>query len=150
MIALIQRVKEASCAVKDEITGRIDSGLLIYIGFSKGDQSSMIDSFAQKISKLRVFQDENGKMNKSIMDTTREILLISQFTLSADLSSGNRPSFDNALEKNKAEILYEELIESFKRLSLKVERGIFGAHMELKYTNDGPISFIFERKLAKN
>ena len=150
MIAVVQRVKDASCTVDDCITGKIDSGLLVYFGVEKGDKREYIRHFLEKITKLRIFTDENYKMNLSVMDTDRAILFISQFTLAADVYKGNRPSFDSAESPEIAESFYEEGAEILKGMGINVQKGIFGAHMEIRYMNDGPITFIVDSKEMKS
>ena len=144
MKAVIQRVKNASCTVDGTVTGAIDSGLLVYFGVDKGEDTSVLQRFLEKIVRLRCFEDDNGKMNLSIMDKGASILFISQFTLSADVYHGNRPSFDSAEEPEKAKCVYEKGIAIFKNLGINVQCGIFGAHMEISYINDGPVTFVLD------
>ena len=144
MKAVIQRVKNASCTVEGTVTGAIDSGLLVYFGVDKGEDTSVLQRFLEKIVRLRCFEDDNGKMNLSIMDKGASILFISQFTLSADVYHGNRPSFDSAEEPEKAKSVYEKGIAILKNLGINVQCGIFGAHMEISYINDGPVTFVLD------
>ena len=144
MKAVIQRVKNASCIVEGTVTGAIDSGLLVYFGVDKGEDTSVLQRFLEKIVRLRCFEDDNGKMNLSIMDKGASILFISQFTLSADVYHGNRPSFDSAEEPEKAKSVYEKGIAILKNLGINVQCGIFGAHMEISYINDGPVTFVLD------
>ena len=144
MKAVIQRVKNASCTVEGTVTGAIDSGLLVYFGVDKGEDTSVLQRFLEKIVRLRCFEDDNGKMNLSIMDKGASILFISQFTLSADVYHGNRPSFDSAEEPKKAKCVYEKGIAILKNLGINVQCGIFGAHMEISYINDGPVTFVLD------
>lgn len=144
MKAVIQRVKNASCTVEGTVTGAIDSGLLVYFGVDKGEDTSVLQRFLEKIVRLRCFEDDNGKMNLSIMDKGASILFISQFTLSADVYHGNRPSFDSAEEPEKAKCVYEKGIAILKNLGINVQCGIFGAHMEISYINDGPVTFVLD------
>ena len=144
MKAVIQRVKNASCTVEGIVTGAIDSGLLVYFGVDKGEDTSLLQRFLEKIVRLRCFEDDNGKMNLSIMDKGASILFISQFTLSADVYHGNRPSFDSAEEPEKAKCVYEKGIAILKNLGINVQCGIFGAHMEISYINDGPVTFVLD------
>ena len=144
MKAVIQRVKNASCTVDGTVTGTIDSGLLVYFGVDKGEDTSVLQRFLEKIVRLRCFEDDNGKMNLSIMDKGASILFISQFTLSADVYHGNRPSFDSAEEPEKAKSVYEKGIAILKNLGINVQCGIFGAHMEISYINDGPVTFVLD------
>ena len=150
MKAVIQRVKNASCKVDGKLTGAIDSGLLVYFGVDKGDEDWMLMPFLQKLVKLRIFRDENDKMNLSVLDKGRKILFISQFTLCADVYSGNRPSFDTSEEPEKAKKLYLKGANVLKELGIDVELGVFGAHMELQYLNDGPITFILDSDKIKS
>ena len=144
MKAVIQRVKNASCTVDGTVTGAIDSGLLVYFGVDKGEDTSVLQRFLEKIVRLRCFEDDNGKMYLSIMDKGASILFISQFTLSADVYHGNRPSFDSAEEPEKAKCVYEKGIAILKNLGINVQCGIFGAHMEISYINDGPVTFVLD------
>ena len=144
MKAVIQRVKNASCTVDGTVTGAIDSGLLVYFGVDKGEDTSVLQRFLEKIVRLRCFEDDNGKMNLSIMDKGASILFISQFTLSADVYHGNRPSFDSAEEPETAKSVYEKGIAILKNLGINVQCGIFGAHMEISYINDGPVTFVLD------
>lgn len=146
MKAVIQRVKSASCTVDGTVTGAIPAGLLIYLGIDKDDDESILKPFLEKIVKLRIFQDEKGKMNLSIIDVKQAILIISQFTLCADVYRGNRPSFDNAMDAFKAEPLYIKSVELLRKMGIRTETGLFGAHMEVQYLNDGPITFIVDSK----
>ena len=144
MKAVIQRVLNASCTVDGAVTGKIDSGLLIYFGVDKGDDESMIPRFIDKILKLRCFEDEKGKMNLSVADINGGILIISQFTLSSDIYHGNRPSFDAAESPERANELYEKAVEYIKAKGIETGTGIFGAHMEISYINDGPVTFFLD------
>ena len=144
MKAVIQRVLNASCTVDGAVTGKIDSGLLIYFGVDKGDDESMIPRFIDKILKLRCFEDEKGKMNLSVADINGGILIISQFTLSSDIYHGNRPSFDAAESPERANELYEKAVEYIKAKGIENGTGIFGAHMEISYINDGPVTFVLD------
>ena len=147
MKAVIQRVRKASCTVDGAVTGEIEEGLLIYFGVDRNDDESILPRFLDKIIKLRCFEDSNEKMNLSVMDTSRAVLFISQFTLSADVYHGNRPSFDSAEAPERAKRLYEEAASYLKAKGLNVQCGIFGAHMEIKYINDGPVTFTLDSSL---
>lgn len=142
MKIVLQRVKFAKVEVENKTIGEISKGLLIFFGAQKGDVEPDLDWFVNKILKLRIFEDETGKMNKSVLDIEGEILVISQFTLLADCKKGTRPSFDMALEPKSAEFLYEKFIEKLKISGLKIEHGKFGAHMEVSLLNDGPVTII--------
>jgi D-tyrosyl-tRNA(Tyr) deacylase len=145
MKCVIQRVKEASVSVDDKIVGQIDNGLLVYFGVAKGDKEEYIDYIVNKISKLRMFRDENDKMNLSAFDVNAKILVVSQFTLYANLRKGNRPSYDNAEKPEIAKAMYEKAIDKFKALGFVTQSGVFGAHMDVRYLNDGPVTMILEK-----
>ncbi len=142
MICLIQRVKSASVKVEEKFISSINYGMLIFIGFEKGDSEEVFDKAIDKILNLRIFDDEEGKLNKSILEISGEILLVSQFTLAGDIKRGRRPSFDNALEPEKSSIYFENFYNKLKSFSIKVEKGIFGAKMEIQLINDGPVTII--------
>ena len=144
MKAVIQRVLNAKCTVDGTVTGEIDKGLLVYFGVDKGDESSFLPRFLDKMLKLRIFEDENGKMNRSVADAGGSVLFISQFTLSADVYHGNRPSFDSAESPDKASVMYEEALSYIENKGIKTARGVFGAHMEISYINDGPVTFVLD------
>ncbi len=144
MKAVIQRIKNGTITVKNKIVGQIASGLLIYYGVDKDDKEEWCDRFCDKILKMRIFEDEMGKMNKSVVDVKQDILLVSQFTLSANVYRGNRPSFDYAAEPGFATKCYEKMIKLFREKGIKVETGVFGAHMDVAYLNDGPITFLLD------
>lgn len=144
MKAVIERVKDAKCIVDGKITGSISFGLLVLFCVEKGDQKEKIKPFLNKIVSLRIFEDEKGKMNFSVKEVGKEILFISQFTLSANLWKGNRPGFELSETPERAKKLYEESLEYLKTQNLKVESGVFGSHMDLVHTNDGPCTFILD------
>ena len=144
MKAVIQAVKNAVCRVEGRTTGEIAEGLLIFFCVEKGDKREMLRPFLDKILRLRLYRDENGRANFSITDRTREILFISQFTLAANLRRGNRPSFDNAADPVFAKELYEEAILYLRESGMTVGEGEFAAHMEITYTNCGPQTFVWE------
>ena len=144
MKAVIQAVKNAKCIVSGNVIGEIDEGLLVYFCVEKGDKECMLPQFLDKILKLRLYRDENERANFSIMDKSKKILFISQFTLAASLKKGNRPSFDNAEEPSKAKDLYYKAISYLRNKGVEVGEGEFGAHMEVSYTNMGPQTFIWE------
>lgn len=144
MKIVLQRVSEASVKVDDNIVGSIGNGYLILLGISDNDTKENIEKAVQKISKLRIFSDKNGKTNLSISDIDGEILVVSQFTLYADCRKGNRPSFINAGKPEYAENMYEYFIEYSKEYFKKVEHGIFGADMKVSLVNDGPFTIILE------
>ena len=144
MKVVIQRVKEASCKVDNKITGQIKDGLMLLVGFTEGDNNDVINKMIQKIINLRIFDDQNGVMNKSILDINGSILSISQFTLYADTKKGNRPSYINAMNGDKAIILYQEFNQELGKY-VHVETGIFGADMDISLINSGPVTIILER-----
>lgn len=144
MRLVIQRVTNASCTVEGNITGKIDNGYMILVGFGLNDNSQIVEKMAEKVSKLRIFEDEQGKINKSIFDVNGKILSISQFTLYADCAKGNRPSFTNALGGDKAIDLYKYFNACLRKLNLQVEEGIFGADMKINLLNDGPVTIILD------
>ena len=144
MRAVIQRVKESSVKTDDQIIGQISQGLLVLLGVAQGDLPPDADYLANKIVNLRIFEDENGKMNRSLLDTGRQMLVVSQFTLLGDCRKGRRPSFAGAAEPAKAAALYEHFIETVRRLGISVETGRFRAMMEVALVNDGPVTLIVE------
>ena len=146
MKLVIQRVKKASVEVDNNIVGKIEQGFLVLLGVSPEDTEEVADYLVQKLIKLRIFKDENEKMNLSIKDINGELLIVSQFTLYADcIRSGNRPSFSNAAKPDKANELYEYFIKKCKEENIKVEHGIFGADMKVELLNDGPVTIILEK-----
>ncbi len=144
MRAVIQRVKSASVAVADDTIGRIDKGLLVFLAVAKEDQEEDADYLVNKIAHLRVFEDVDGKMNLSALQTSAEILLISQFTLYGDCRKGRRPSFDKAASPAEGETLYQYFVSQISALGLKVETGRFQAMMDVSLVNDGPVTLIIE------
>ncbi|MFP8489837.1 D-aminoacyl-tRNA deacylase [Gracilimonas sp. Q87] len=146
MKAVIQRVSSSSVMIDNEITGAIDQGLLILIGIHENDKREQMEWLCNKITKLRIFEDEDGKMNRSVQDVNGGILLVSQFTLYANSDKGTRPSFIEAAKPDKAEPMYEEMIEWFKaNTDLDIQTGEFGAMMSVKLVNDGPVTIILEK-----
>ena len=144
MKVIVQRVKEASCKVNDKITGQIKSGYLLLVGFTHTDNETNVNEMVKKIINLRIMDDENHVMNKSILDKKGSILSISQFTLYADTKKGNRPSYINAMKGEDAIKLYQLFNNELKK-HLHVEEGIFGADMQISLINDGPVTIILER-----
>lgn len=145
MKVVLQRVKSANCIVNKEIVSEIDKGYLLLVGFTQQDSLENVQKMAKKIANLRVFDDEMGKMNLSINDINGSILAISQFTLYADATSGNRPSFVKAMCPQDANFLYEEFIKILNRdYQIVTKKGIFGAHMELHPVCDGPVTINLE------
>lgn len=144
MKAFIQRVSEASVKVDDQIVGEIGKGLMLLIGIDENDEKADADWLIQKILNLRIFGDENDKLNLSVKDISGEILCISQFTLIADYKKGNRPSFIKAAKPEKAVPLFEYFKEEIAKSGLKIEKGIFGADMKVSLINDGPVTIVMD------
>ncbi len=144
MRVLVQRSKEAFCKVSGKITGKIKSGLVLLVGFTDGDDLEKINFLVNKVINLRIFPDENGVMNKSILEYGGSILSISQFTLYADCKKGNRPSYVKALNNKEASVLYNTFNETLKKY-VEVEEGVFGADMEIAFTNIGPTTIMLEK-----
>lgn len=142
MKVVIQRVLNASVKVDGNITGKIKKGLLIFLGIESGDSDDMLKKYADKIVRMRIFEDENGKTNKSLSDVNGELLIVSQFTLCADCSHGNRPSFIGAKEPVEAKRMYEKFISVCREQVPIVEHGEFGADMKVELLNDGPFTII--------
>lgn len=142
MRTVIQRVKEASVSVNGSIVGSIPFGLLVYFGVAEGDTPELCSLMASKIAKMRIFCDQDDKMNLSVCDVNGSVLVVSQFTLYADLHKGNRPSYSNAGNPVLANELYEVFKQELKKLGLTVQSGVFGAHMHVCYENDGPVTII--------
>lgn len=145
MKAVIQRVLSANLKVDGQLISEIGAGYVIFLGVKKGDNKENADYFIKKIPPLRICEDENGKINKSIVDTKGEILLVSQFTLYADTSHGNRPSFFEAEAPEQANELYEYVAEGLEKQGLTVKKGVFGADMKITQVNDGPFTIILEK-----
>lgn len=145
MKAVIQRVRHAELNVEGKLVSEIGAGYVIFLGVGKGDSEEQADYFIKKIPPLRVFEDENGKINKSITDTGGEILLVSQFTLYANASHGNRPDFLAAEAPEKANELYLYVAEGLRAAGLAVKLGVFGADMKILQENDGPFTLILEK-----
>lgn len=145
MKILVQKVLNASVTVNKQLVSQINQGFLLFIGVEKGDTQTQADFLAKKIANLRIFEDENNKMNLSIQDVKGEILAVSQFTLAADLSRGNRPGFDSAARPEEAKLLYEYFVAQLQTYNLSVQTGIFQADMKVALTNDGPCTFILEK-----
>ncbi len=144
MKAVIQRVKHAQVEVDKKVVGKINEGFLILLGVAPDDTKGNADAMVKKITKLRIFEDENEKMNLSIQDIKGELLVVSQFTLYADCSGGNRPSFINAAKPDLANELYKYFVEKCKEVIPVVQTGIFGAHMEVSLLNNGPVTIELE------
>lgn len=146
MKVVIQRVTKSTVTVDNKIVGKINKGLNVLVGFTDTDTISDLEYLKRKILNLRIFDDENGIMNKSIKEINGKILLVSQFTLYADTKKGNRPSYIKALNGEKAVVLYNQFIEMLST-EIEVETGIFGANMQVEIENDGPITIIIDSKI---
>lgn len=145
MKVLVQRVLSSSVEVDNKIVGQINKGLMLLVGFTDSDTDKEIDYMVDKIINLRIFDDKNGVMNKSLIDVNGSILSISQFTLYADTRKGRRPSYIKALSGDKAILLYDKFNNKLKEENIKVETGIFGADMKVSLINDGPITIMLEK-----
>lgn len=144
MKAVIQRVLDAELKIDGKTVCTIERGYVVYLGVKKGDEKQNADFFVRKIPALRIMEDENGKINRSIKDTGGEILLVSQFTLYANASHGNRPDFLDAETPDKANALYEYVAQGLRAQGITVKTGVFGADMKINQTNDGPFTVILE------
>lgn len=145
MKALIQRVKRASVTIDNELYSSIEKGLLVFIGVEKTDEKENSEKLADKIMRLRIFEDEGGKMNRSLLDEKGEILIVSQFTLCGDCKKGTRPSFDSSAPIEKAIELYEYFVDISKNYGLKTATGKFQAMMDVELINDGPVTIWLEK-----
>lgn len=146
MRAVIQRVEQASVSVEGEIRGRIGAGLLVLIGVEEGDGDADFKYIADKAPNLRVFEDEQGKMNRSLLDVGGEVLAVSQFTLLGDARGGRRPSFIAAARPETADPMYERLVADWRARGIRVETGVFGAHMKVSLVNDGPVTILLDSR----
>jgi D-tyrosyl-tRNA(Tyr) deacylase len=144
MKLVIQRVKKAKVTVGQKVVGEIGQGLFVLVGVKKGDTKSAAEILAEKLVKLRIMSDENNKMNLSIKDVKGEVLVVSQFTLHADTSGGNRPSFINAEDPAKAKEIYEHFVGELRASGLNIQTGNFGAYMEIEMILDGPVTVTLE------
>jgi len=144
MRAVVQRVTRASVEVDGNIVGEIGPGLLVLLGVAKPDTAADAEFLADKIAGLRIFSDDAGKMNRSIMDVRGALLAVSQFTLYGDTRKGRRPSFDSAAPAEQARALYEHFVAAARRAGLRVETGVFQSHMAVSLVNDGPVTLIVE------
>lgn len=147
MKLVVQRVSSASVVVGGETIGRIEDGLLVYVGIHGSDEMKNVNWMANKLTSLRIFPDEEGKMNRSILDTGGEICMVSQFTLYADASKGTRPSFVHAARPEHAEPMYEALIQTVRDLGVSVSTGTFGAMMNVSSVNNGPVTILLENEM---
>jgi len=144
MKVVLQRVQRAHVEVYDEVVGQIPEGLLLFLGVKKGDTEQDADWLVEKILNLRIFSDEEGKMNLSVLDTEGSLLVVSQFTLYADCKKGTRPGFTDAAPPDEAERLYDYFVQQLIDKQLHVESGRFGAKMEVSLVNDGPVTMIID------
>ncbi|MBR3697087.1 MAG: D-tyrosyl-tRNA(Tyr) deacylase [Clostridia bacterium] len=145
MKLVIQRVKKAKVDVEEKTVGKIGKGFLVFVGITHTDTKEEADFLAKKLCNLRVFEDNDNKMNLALKDVKGELLIISQFTLYANTKDGNRPSFTDAAKSEVAEPLYEYFLEKCREYGIKVEKGIFGADMQVSLLNDGPVTIIIEK-----
>ncbi len=146
MRAVIQRVESASVSVEGEIRGQIGAGFLVLIGVEDGDGEADFKYIADKVPNLRVFEDDQGKMNRSLSDVSGELLAVSQFTLLGDARGGRRPSFIAAARPETADPMYERLVAEWRARGIRVETGVFGAHMKVSLINDGPVTILLDSR----
>ena len=146
MRAVVQRVTEASVSVEARIVGEIGTGLLVLLGVARDDSNDDADYLAEKVANLRIFDDEMGKMNRSLLDVAGEMLVVSQFTLYGDVRRGRRPSYTEAAEPVRANSLYEYFVDQVRRQEIKVETGVFQAMMQVSLTNDGPVTILLDSR----
>ncbi|WP_456457274.1 D-aminoacyl-tRNA deacylase [Thermovibrio sp.] len=146
MKACLQRVISAKVVVNGEVVGEIGKGIVLLVGFEKGDLHSFVEKLADKVVNLRIFEDEQGKMNLSLLDVRGELLVVPNFTLAADCKKGRRPSFQSSEEPSRAEEMFNLLIEAFSSYGIKPEKGIFGADMKVHIVNDGPVTFVLTNR----
>lgn len=144
MRAVVQRVEHCSVTVEGKETGSISRGLLVYLGIEKNDEETDLDYILDKVVHLRIFEDDNGKMNLSVGDVAGEILAVSQFTLCADTRKGRRPSYNGAADPEKAEEYYRIFVQRLRELGFSVGEGRFAAHMRVSYTNVGPVTILLD------
>lgn len=146
MRAVVQRVDEASVTVEDEVVGKISKGLLVLLGVGEDDDEKDLAYLVEKVIGLRIFQDENDKMNLSLMDVKGELLVVSQFTLYGDVRKGKRPSFSSSASPDMGNLYYEKFIEKARSMGINTQTGIFGAHMDVKLNNNGPVTILLDSK----
>ena len=148
MRAVVQRVASSRVTVDERVTGEVNKGLLVLLGVTHDDTSKDVDYMVDKVTNLRIFEDENDKMNLSLKDIGGEVMAVSQFTLYGDARKGRRPSFSDAARPDVANPLYEEFVEKLRAQGITVGTGVFGAHMMVELTNDGPVTILLESKKA--
>ncbi len=146
MRAVIQRVTRATVTVNGQVVGQIGTGLLVLLGVAKGDGERDLLSVIEKIQTLRIFGDNEGKMNRALGEVEGALLLVSQFTLLGDTAKGRRPGFDLAAPADEARAWYEEAVKRLRAAGLRVETGVFGAHMQVELVNDGPVTFLLDSR----
>ncbi|WP_062552154.1 D-aminoacyl-tRNA deacylase [Peptoniphilus phoceensis] len=144
MRAVVQRVKRASVSVDGELISKIDKGIMLLLGIEEHDEEKDLEYILKKVTKLRIFDDDEGVMNKSLLDYGLEILVVSQFTLYGDARKGNRPSYVRSAKFDDGIILYEKFIEELEALGIKVEKGKYGADMDVELINDGPVTILLD------
>ena len=144
MRAVVQRVKRSSVSVDGKIVSKIDKGLMVLLGVEVNDDESDLDYILKKVTKLRIFDDEDGVMNKSLLDYGLEILVVSQFTLYGDVRKGNRPSYIRSAKFDQGILLYEKFIEELEKLNVKVSHGEYGEDMDVELINDGPVTILLD------
>ena len=144
MRAVVQRVKRSSVSVDGKIVSKIDKGLMVLLGVEVNDDESDLDYILKKVTKLRIFADEDGFMNKSLLDYGLEVLVVSQFTLYGDARKGNRPSYIRSAKFDQGILLYEKFIEELEKLNVKVSHGEYGADMDVELINDGPVTILLD------
>lgn len=148
MKALVQRVRQASVTIEEKLYSKIGQGLLVLLGVEKGDTEKEAEWIAKKISALRIFEDDAGKMNLSVRDINGNLLVVSQFTLAGDTSRGNRPGFEHAARPDDAKKLYEFTVQKLREQNIPTETGVFQADMQVMLINDGPVTFMLEKAPA--
>jgi len=146
MKAILQRVTSASVEVDGTVVGQIGTGLLVFVGVAKGDREADCRYLVEKLRTFRIFSDEQGKMNRSLVDIGGSVLLVSQFTLLGRTTNGRRPSFDDAAPPDEAKRLYEQVVEDLRTAGTSVQTGIFAAHMRVALVNDGPVTFVLDSR----
>lgn len=147
MKAVLQRVTRASVEVDGNVVGQVEAGLLVLLGVAKGDGQSDVDYLVERIRTLRIFCDEQGKLNRALTEISGSVLLVSQFTLLGNIAKGRRPSFDDAAPPDQARALYEQVVADLKAQGTPVQTGIFAAHMKVELVNDGPVTMLLDSRL---